>query len=100
MQINILKQTYDNQHQFYHAHLQQPLIKGCRYVLSMKFTGYLNDKLRGFYRSSYSDSNGIKRYVSMELIDWCNKNRKETVGTQGISEHTISSMLHLMIIVH
>ncbi|XP_063887388.1 aminopeptidase N-like [Scylla paramamosain] len=65
MEISILKQTYDNQRQFYHAHLQQPLTKGRRYVLSMEFTGYLNDHLRGFYRSSYTDSNGIKRWLAV-----------------------------------
>ncbi|XP_063887378.1 aminopeptidase N-like isoform X1 [Scylla paramamosain] len=65
MEISILKQTYDNQRQFYHAHLQQPLTKGCRYVLSMEFTGYLNDQLYGFYRSSYTDSNGIKRWLAV-----------------------------------
>ncbi|MPC09521.1 Aminopeptidase N [Portunus trituberculatus] len=65
MKIIILKQTYDNQRQFYHAHLQQPLTKGRRYVLSMEFTGYLNDKLHGFYRSSYRDSNGIKRWLAV-----------------------------------
>jgi puromycin-sensitive aminopeptidase len=32
--------------------------------LSLSFKGVLNDKLRGFYRSSYSDSNGMKRAMA------------------------------------
>ena len=59
--VNILSQTYDNQREFYHAHLQHPLTKGRRYVLSMEFEGYLNDQLHGFYRSSYKDSSGTER---------------------------------------
>ncbi|CDW53664.1 puromycin sensitive aminopeptidase [Trichuris trichiura] len=32
--------------------------------LSLKFTGVLNDKLRGFYRSSYEDKDGVKHYMA------------------------------------
>lgn len=63
--VGIIKQTYDNQREFYHAHLQEPLTRGRRYVLSMKFTGYLNDKLHGFYRSSYKDATETERWLAV-----------------------------------
>nr|WBG54457.1 aminopeptidase N-like protein [Austinograea rodriguezensis] len=63
--VRILKQTYDNKREFYHAHLQHPLTRGRRYVLSMEFVGYLNDKLHGFYRSSYKDANGMERWIAV-----------------------------------
>ncbi|XP_063887402.1 aminopeptidase N-like [Scylla paramamosain] len=63
--VSIMKQTYDNQREFYHAHLQQPLTKGHRYVLSMEFTGYLNDQLHGFYRSSYKDTTENERWLAV-----------------------------------
>ena len=36
------------------------LVEGNRYKISMDFTSYLNDKLRGFYRSSYME-NGVRK---------------------------------------
>ena len=32
--------------------------------LHLKFTGELNDKLRGFYRSRYTDSDGAEKYLA------------------------------------
>ncbi|KAG0728779.1 Endoplasmic reticulum aminopeptidase 1 [Chionoecetes opilio] len=63
--VHILKQTYDNQQEFYHAHLSRPLKKGRRYLLSMAFQGYLNEHLHGFYRSSYKVANGDERWVAV-----------------------------------
>ena len=37
-----------------------PLVQGSFYRISMKFTSYLNDELRGFYRSSYVDEGVTK----------------------------------------
>ena len=37
-----------------------PLAQGSFYRISMKFTSYLNDELRGFYRSSYVDEGVTK----------------------------------------
>lgn len=37
------------------------LVEGNRYKISMNFVSYLNDQLRGFYRSSYME-NGVKKY--------------------------------------
>jgi len=39
---------------------KQKLIKGLSYVLSMEFVGDLNDELKGFYRSSYTED-GVER---------------------------------------
>lgn len=33
-------------------------------VLHLTFTGMLNDKLRGFYRSTYSDDQGVERVIA------------------------------------
>ena len=33
-------------------------------VLRLEFTGVLNDQLRGFYRSRYTDSDGVERYLA------------------------------------
>jgi len=38
-------------------------LKTGRYVLSCRFTGKLNDDLRGFYRSAYLDSKGRSHYL-------------------------------------
>ncbi|XP_063887398.1 uncharacterized protein LOC135114980 isoform X2 [Scylla paramamosain] len=34
--VGIMKLTYNNKHEFYQDHLQQPLAKGHQYVLSME----------------------------------------------------------------
>mmetsp|Transcript_85496 Transcript_85496/g.147813 ORF Transcript_85496/g.147813 Transcript_85496/m.147813 type:complete len:889 (-) Transcript_85496:87-2753(-) len=46
-----------------------PVGKG---VIEIKFTGILNDKMAGFYRSQYTDSKGVKRHLAttqFEAID-------------------------------
>lgn len=63
--IRIKKHSYDNLRQFYIASLQEELMQGKRYILSMHFTGYLNDELAGFYRSSYMDPQGNKRMIAV-----------------------------------
>jgi len=39
-------------------------IEAGEYRLRLRFHGKLNDKLRGFYRSSYRDSNGTTKYLA------------------------------------
>ncbi len=39
------------------------------YVLSMHYTGSLNDKLRGFYRSSYKDASGKQAYMAVTQME-------------------------------
>lgn len=64
--IRINRHVYDHMREFYIAHLDQPLMKGRKYVLSMDFEAQLNDELRGFYRSSYKDVNGNDRQVNIQ----------------------------------
>jgi aminopeptidase N len=40
--------------------LKKVLVVGKTYKISMKFTSYLNDELRGFYRSKYEE-NGVTK---------------------------------------
>ncbi|XP_068246618.1 uncharacterized protein [Palaemon carinicauda] len=58
--LGIESHSYDNVRQFYVANLSEPLQAGKKYVLSMEFEGYLNDKLYGLYRSTYTTSEGKK----------------------------------------
>ena len=37
--------------------------------LHLKFTGELNDKLRGFYRSRYTDSDGAEKYLATTQLE-------------------------------
>ncbi|MDZ4836858.1 MAG: M1 family metallopeptidase [Candidatus Melainabacteria bacterium] len=45
-----------------------PISNG-RYRLHIKFTGVLNDKLRGFYRSYYTDGSGTKRWLATTQME-------------------------------
>nr|XP_027223187.1 aminopeptidase N-like [Penaeus vannamei] len=56
--LRIKKHEYDHSRHFYIAHLRKELQKGKRYILSMEFLGYLNNKLHGFYRATYKDKCG------------------------------------------
>lgn len=59
--LKIRKHEYDHEKQFYLAHLEEPLVKGQKYILSMAFVGHLNDQLHGFYRSTYRDADGTEK---------------------------------------
>ncbi|KAK7027938.1 hypothetical protein SK128_026273 [Halocaridina rubra] len=63
-ELAIKKQEYDPKKAFYTATLEKPLAEGKIYSISMHFQGYLNDKLKGFYRSSYRDSEGNERWLA------------------------------------
>ncbi|XP_064115925.1 aminopeptidase N-like [Macrobrachium nipponense] len=60
----IQKQEFDPKREFYIAHLAQPLENGSRYLLSMEFEGYLNDNMKGFYRSTYKDADGSQKFLA------------------------------------
>jgi len=45
-----------------------PVVAGSQYLISMKFTAYLNDELRGFYRSSYVE-NGVTKYLAVTQFE-------------------------------
>lgn len=40
-----------------------------RASVSIKFAGILNDKLHGFYRSSYKDKDGVERYIATTQLE-------------------------------
>ncbi|KAK8734033.1 hypothetical protein OTU49_017450 [Cherax quadricarinatus] len=63
--IGIVKHLYDKEREFYIAKLNKELKPGKKYVLSMEFVGYLNDKLLGFYRSSYTDEQGNEKWIAV-----------------------------------
>ncbi|XP_047471569.1 aminopeptidase N-like isoform X2 [Penaeus chinensis] len=64
-QVGIKSQNYDPVRQFYVARTEEELTKGERYTLQMEFLGYLNDQLRGFYRSTYKDVDGTAKYLAV-----------------------------------
>jgi puromycin-sensitive aminopeptidase len=37
--------------------------------VSLRFAGILNDKLHGFYRSSYKDKDGVERYIATTQLE-------------------------------
>ncbi|XP_037790314.1 uncharacterized protein LOC119585704 [Penaeus monodon] len=63
--IRVKRHQYDHDRQFYIAQLEQQLEKSKKYVLSMQFLGYLNDQLRGFYRSTYKDEDGSDKMLAV-----------------------------------
>lgn len=52
--IRIVEQRNDTERQFYVIRTSDTLKSGKQYVVHLKFVGYLNDHLQGFYRSSYT----------------------------------------------
>ncbi|KAG0720640.1 Aminopeptidase Ey [Chionoecetes opilio] len=57
-EVTVTRHEYDLEKQWYVAHLAEELQVGQRVVLAMAFTGLLNDKMKGFYRSSYDTPEG------------------------------------------
>ncbi|XP_071631576.1 aminopeptidase N-like [Temnothorax longispinosus] len=55
--IKIAEQKNDIDKQFHVIKTSNTLKKGNKYVVHLKFIGYLNDNLQGFYRSSYMVGN-------------------------------------------
>lgn len=55
--IGIVEQKNDTDRQFHVIRTSDTLRKGKQYVVHLKFIGYLNDYLQGFYRSSYMAGN-------------------------------------------
>jgi len=46
----------------------EQLMAGKSYIVSMSFTSFLNDQLRGFYRSSYVE-NGVTKYLAITQFE-------------------------------
>ncbi|KAK2705033.1 aminopeptidase N-like isoform X3 [Artemia franciscana] len=56
--------SFDQITQFFTIHLSGELKAGMQLSLSMSYLAKLNDILGGFYRSSYFDVNGNRRYIA------------------------------------
>ena len=55
---SIIRQEFNLEYQYYIATLDQPLKQDTIYVLVMNYIGFLNEDLKGFYRSSYTNDDG------------------------------------------
>ncbi|XP_042891235.1 aminopeptidase N-like [Penaeus japonicus] len=64
-EVGIKRHQYDHARQFYAAQMEEELMEGKKYILRMEFVGYLNDQLRGFYRSTYKDVNGKTKNLAV-----------------------------------
>ncbi|XP_037803061.1 LOW QUALITY PROTEIN: aminopeptidase N-like [Penaeus monodon] len=56
--IQTTAHEYDASREFFVVHLAEELLVNEELVLSMDFEGVLNNELRGFYRSTYTNANG------------------------------------------
>ncbi|XP_068233228.1 aminopeptidase N-like [Palaemon carinicauda] len=61
---NVVQQTYDPKNQLYTALLSEDLAQHNTYLFHIEFQGYLNDRLVGFYRSQYTDSQGNEKLLA------------------------------------
>ncbi|XP_043289825.1 aminopeptidase N [Venturia canescens] len=55
--VKIVNQVNDTAREFHILHLAETLKAGKQYLVHLKYIGYLNDYLEGFYRSSYTVGN-------------------------------------------
>lgn len=62
--VEIDGHSEDKALQFLVIALKKPLVQSSNYTIRMKFVGVLNDDLAGFYRSSYVDASGQKRWLA------------------------------------
>jgi len=65
---------YDEVHERLILTPSQPLSPG-RHLLATEFTGILNDKLRGFYRSSFVDADGTEHTLATSQLESTNARR-------------------------
>ncbi|KAE8884831.1 Puromycin-sensitive aminopeptidase [Phytophthora fragariae] len=55
-------------------HFAEPLAAGSRVTLTLQFHGFLNDQLRGFYRTEY-DNQGERRVLAVTQFEACDARR-------------------------
>ena len=63
--IGVAGHDIDEDREFYITRLAGPLVAGRFYKISMKFVAKLNDNLKGFYRSVYTNDQGQKEYIAV-----------------------------------
>ena len=56
--VSFISHEYDPSLEYYIGRLSESLVKDEKYIFSVEFIGYLNDQLRGFYRSVYTNELG------------------------------------------
>ncbi|CAG8660596.1 21427_t:CDS:10 [Cetraspora pellucida] len=61
---NTVTISHDTQKQTVTLTFPEELPAGSKAALYLEFTGILNDKMNGFYRSSYKDSDGNTKYLA------------------------------------
>ncbi|GEQ69240.1 hypothetical protein JCM33374_g2911 [Metschnikowia sp. JCM 33374] len=61
--------SYDEEKQTATFTLASEVAAGAAASLSLSFTGILNDKMAGFYRSSYTDENGKTAYLATTQME-------------------------------
>lgn len=67
LSLTVSNVTEDKSREFVTVTTSPSLIVEHQYRLSMTFTSYLNDELRGFYRSSYTE-NGSTKYLAVSQM--------------------------------
>lgn len=65
----VSKISYDEDKQTATFDLSGPLTKGSNATLKLAFKGILNDKMAGFYRSSYKDDDGQTKYLATTQME-------------------------------
>lgn len=65
----VSKTSYDEEQQTVTFDLAEELKKGSKAALKLSFKGILNDKMAGFYRSSYQDKDGKTRYLATTQME-------------------------------
>ena len=56
--IGVVQYEFDEDREFYITKIDQAIVKGKIYRISMNFVSILNDNLKGFYRSSFKTKEG------------------------------------------
>lgn len=67
-ELEVVNTTYDNVTSFFKMELNETLLRGQEYLVSIKYVGNLNDDEVGFYRSSYNTSYNEKRYGLLHRV--------------------------------
>ncbi|KAJ9401049.1 hypothetical protein DTO282F9_1997 [Paecilomyces variotii] len=61
--------TYDQDAQTTTVKFKETIPAGSKAQIKQTFTGQLNDNMAGFYRSSYKDKNGQKKYIATTQME-------------------------------
>ena len=69
-EVSIIGHEYDTDREFYIANLGENLKPGKVYVISIEYTAYLKDNMKGFYRSVYKDrATGQNEFIAVTQFE-------------------------------